>query len=114
MELIVCLVSFLVPVVRCSCSYNYVPATSSALLQREPQLMLKSLTAEESEAYQEAQAARATEQDFINSMEMSSSSSHNPGASAAPAAAGASIGGVGASVSAAAAAAPASRAGRLS
>jgi hypothetical protein len=96
------------------CSYNYVPATSSALLQREPQLMLKSLTAEESEAYQEAQAARATEQDFINSMEMSSSS-HNPSASAATAAAaGTTIGGVGASVSAAAAAAPASRAGRLS
>jgi hypothetical protein len=69
--------------------YNYVPATYSALLQREPQLILQPLSAEEHEAYQEQQAARSSENDFLAAMEM------NVGAVQ-----GVSLGGAGASVSA--------------
>jgi len=67
--------------------YNYVPSAGSALLQREPQLMLKTLTAEESEAYHEAQANRATEQEFLQSMEMNSGAGGSGGGGAAAAAA---------------------------
>lgn len=51
--------------------YNFVPATYSPLLQREPQLMITKLSAEETEALAEQ---RQNEVDFLSSMEMSAPS----------------------------------------
>lgn len=92
--------------------YNFTPAHSDALLQREPQLMLHALTVEESEAYAEAAANGSHGGGGGGHHEAAAylDAVHTHAASVAilPAngsASSASLGGVGASVSAAAAAA---------
>ncbi len=103
--------------------YNYVPAGSSALLQREPQLMLHALSAEENEAYHEAQASRMhgtdsmmQEAGYMDAVHTHASTvSMNPNqqqqnrGSLGGGGSAISLGGVGASVSAAAAAASTQR-----
>jgi hypothetical protein len=50
--------------------YNYVPASYSALLQREPQLIVQSLSADDHDAYHDQQQARHGESDFLAAMEI--------------------------------------------